>query len=150
MHFLEASSPVKLALRHACHTLAARACEAFFAMVKKRLERVAGLRASGSRRDERMRVMRLLQTVGVASFTAVALAGCGGASGGGGDPGARPLPPGQSCQSVFSEMRRLEGRGVQSSIERQQRGGALSPSQKADADSYNRLLNDYLDARCHV
>lgn len=47
-------------------------------------------------------------------------------------------------------MRRLEGRGVQSSIERQQRGGALSPSQKADADSYNRLLNDYLGARCHV
>jgi hypothetical protein len=93
--------------------------------------------------------MRLLQAVGVAGFTAVVLAGCGGATGGG-DPGAKPLPPGQSCQSVFSEMRRLEGRGVQSAIERQQRGGALSPSQKSDADSYNRLLNDYLGARCHV
>lgn len=93
--------------------------------------------------------MRLLQAVGLAGFTAVVLTGCGGATGGG-DPGAKPLPPGQSCQSVFTEMRRLEGRGVQSSIERQQRGGALSPSQKADADSYNRLLNDYLGARCHV
>lgn len=93
--------------------------------------------------------MRLVQSVGVAGLTAVVLAGCGGATGTG-DPGAKSLPPGQSCQSIFSEMRRLEGRGVQSSIERQQRGSAISASQKADADSYNRLLNDYLGARCHV
>lgn len=94
--------------------------------------------------------MRFLIGVGVVSVTACVLAGCGGASGGNGDPGAKPLPAGQTCQSIFGEMQRLQGRGVQSAIERQQQGGSLSPSQKADADSYNRLLNDYLGARCHV
>lgn len=93
--------------------------------------------------------MRLLIQVGVLGLSAAALAGCGGASGNG-DPGARPLPAGSTCQSIFSEMQRLQGRGVQSAIERQQQGGSLSPAQKADADSYNKLLNDYLGARCHV
>ena len=93
--------------------------------------------------------MRLLIRVGVAGLAAAIVAGCGGATGNG-DPGAKPLPAGQTCQTIFSEMQRLQGRGVQSAIERQQSGGSLSPGQKSDADSYNRLLNDYLGARCHV
>lgn len=93
--------------------------------------------------------MRHLTGIGLAALAACFLAGCGGAAGNG-DPGAKSLPAGQTCQSIFAEMRRLEGRNVQGSIERQQQGGSLSPSQKADADSYNRLLNDYLGARCHV
>lgn len=92
--------------------------------------------------------MRVLIVAGVVLISA-ALTGCGGASGNS-DPGARALPAGQTCQSIFAEMRRLEGRNVKGTIERQQAGGALSPAQKEDADSYNRLLNDYLGARCHV
>ena len=86
----------------------------------------------------------LISVVALAS----ALQGCGGA--GAGDPGARSLPMGQSCQSIRGEMLRLEGRGVQSAIERQQSGGKLSAGQKADADNYNSLLNQYLGSRCHV
>lgn len=93
--------------------------------------------------------MQLLIKVGVVGLLAAGLAGCGGATGNG-DPGAKSLPAGQTCQSIFSEMQRLQGRNVQGAIERQQAGGSLTPSQKADADSYNRLLNDYLGARCHV
>ncbi len=79
---------------------------------------------------------------------AAALQGCGGASGG--DPGARALPLGQSCQSIRGDLNRLDARGVQSSVERQSSGGKLSAAQKADADLYNRLLGQYLGSRCHV
>lgn len=84
-----------------------------------------------------------------AGLVAVALAGCGGA-GAGGDPGAKPLPVGQSCQSIRGELNRLDSRGVPAIIEKQSSGAKLSPAQKADADAYNNLLNQYLGARCHV
>jgi hypothetical protein len=79
---------------------------------------------------------------------AASLQGCGGASGG--DPGAKPLPMGESCGSIRSELNRLDSKGVPSLVEKQSAGGKLNPAQKADADSYNRLLNQYLGARCHV
>ncbi len=79
------------------------------------------------------------------------LAGCaGGGSSTGGDPGAKQLPPGSSCQSVKAELDRLVGSGVQSSVEAQTAGRKLAPAQKAQADRYNQLLEQYLGARCHV
>lgn len=79
------------------------------------------------------------------------LQGCGGASGNAsGDPGARPLPAGSSCQSIRGELDRLDSRGVPAQVEKASSGGKLSASQKADVDRYNELLNQYLGARCHV
>lgn len=79
---------------------------------------------------------------------AAALQGCGGASGG--DPGARPLPLGESCKSIRSELNSLDSKGVPALIERASSGKQLNASQKAMADRYNSLLNQYLGARCHV
>jgi hypothetical protein len=83
----------------------------------------------------------------LAALSAV-LAGCGGAAGG--DPGAKSLPMGQSCQSIRGELNRLDSKGVPSIVERASSGGKLSPAQRAEADNYNSLLNQYLGARCHV
>lgn len=92
--------------------------------------------------------MRQLIGFGVAGLAAVVLAGCGGASGG--DPGAKPLPMGQSCQSIRSELNRLDSKGVPTLVEKASNGGKLAPAQRADVDAYNSLLNQYLGARCHV
>lgn len=79
------------------------------------------------------------------------VAGCSNnQSGGYGDPGARPLPAGESCQSLQEKMKRLSGNGVQSKVEASQAGKKLSPAAQADVDTYNKVLNDYLGARCHV
>jgi hypothetical protein len=79
------------------------------------------------------------------------LAGCaGGSAGTGGDPGPRELSAGETCQSIRSNLNRLDSQGVPSIIERQNSGKKLSPAQKAQADLYNRLLDKYLGARCHV
>jgi hypothetical protein len=88
---------------------------------------------------------------GIISLTVMStvLQGCGGATGGG-DPGARPLPAGESCQSIRGELNKLDSRGVPALIERASAGGKLNASQKAQADRYNDLLNQYLGARCHV
>ena len=87
--------------------------------------------------------------VGVAVL--LALAGCADKSGGGnGDPGAKPLPPGQSCQSLRGELNKLDSRGVPAKVERATAGQKLSPADKADVDRYNQTLNYYLGARCHV
>jgi hypothetical protein len=97
---------------------------------------------------------RTFRCAPVASAIAVAgvLAGCAGGGGGttGGDPGAKSLPPGSSCQSVKVELDRLVNSGVQSSVEAQSAGRKLAPAQKAQADRYNQLLEQYLGARCHV
>ncbi len=45
---------------------------------------------------------------------------------------------------------RLDKKGVQALVERQNAGKQLTKAQKAQADLYNQLLNDYLGARCHV
>jgi hypothetical protein len=75
--------------------------------------------------------------------------GCGGATGGG-DPGARALPAGESCQSIRGELDHLDSKGVPAQVERASNGGKLSAAQRADVDKYNDLLNQYLGARCHV
>ncbi|MGE0053367.1 MAG: hypothetical protein AB7S74_04070 [Hyphomicrobium sp.] len=93
-------------------------------------------------------IMRQLIGIGFACVSAAALAGCGGASGG--DPGAKPLPMGESCGSIRSELNRLDSKGVPALVERASNGGKLNASQRSDVDSYNNLLNQYLGARCHV
>ena len=67
---------------------------------------------------------------------AAGLAGCANASSNG-DPGAKPLPAGQSCQNLKAELDRMVNKGIQ---------GAA----KAESDRYNQLLGLYLGARCHV
>lgn len=80
---------------------------------------------------------------------AFAMAGCEGGGPGGGDPGARALPAGQSCQSIRAELNRMDSQGAQSKVERASSGKADAAT-KAVADRYNGLLNQYLGARCHV
>jgi hypothetical protein len=75
--------------------------------------------------------------------------GCGGASGNG-DPGARALPAGESCDSIRGELNHLDSKGVPAQVERASSGGKLTAAQRADVDKYNDLLNQYLGARCHV
>jgi hypothetical protein len=84
-----------------------------------------------------------------AGAVALALAGCA-ANGDGGDPGATALSGGQTCQSIRADLNRLDNQGVPALVERQNAGKKLSSSQKSQADLYNRLLNQYLGARCHV
>jgi hypothetical protein len=75
---------------------------------------------------------------------AVLLAGCAA------DGGAPPaLSGGQTCKSIFAELTRLDKEGVENIIQRQTAGQKLPPAQKAKADLYNKLLNEYLGARCH-
>ena len=81
-------------------------------------------------------------------FVATALAGC--SDGSGGDPGASGLPVGASCESVRADLNKLDSKGVPALIEAQSGGKKLSPEQKSQADLYNKLLNQYLGARCHT
>ena len=87
--------------------------------------------------------------MGIALICAVELGGCAGGGSTGGDPGARALPAGQSCQSIKSDLDRMANSGVQSAVEAQSAGRA-SAAQKVQADRYNQLLAQYLGARCHV
>ncbi len=80
---------------------------------------------------------------------AVLLAGCEGGGKSNGDPGARPLPAGQSCQSIRGELNKMDSQGAQSKVERASHG-KVDPATQAVADRYNSLLNQYLGARCHV
>ncbi|MFA5949620.1 MAG: hypothetical protein WC807_05000 [Hyphomicrobium sp.] len=82
-----------------------------------------------------------------ALVAAVVVAGCAADNGG---PTSKSLPSGETCASVKAQLSKLDGRGVPSSVQALAEGKKLSPAQKADADLYNRLLNDYLGARCHV
>lgn len=84
----------------------------------------------------------------IVAGAALALAGCESGGSGGGDPGARPLPPGASCQSLRAELSRMDAQGAQSKVERASRG-KVDPATQAVADRYNSLLNQYLGARCH-
>ena len=79
---------------------------------------------------------------------AVSMGGC--ASGSSNGPTSKQLPSGESCGSIKQQLNKLDARGVPSSVQAQASGKKLSGQQKADADLYNRLLNDYLGARCHV
>ncbi len=86
-----------------------------------------------------------------AGILALACAGCAASgSGSGGDPGPTTLSGGETCQSVRANLNKLDSQGVPALVERQNAGKKMSPAQKAQADLYNRLLNQYLGARCHV
>lgn len=93
--------------------------------------------------------MRCSVVTGLA-VTLVALAAAGCAGGVGGDPGAQALPMGYSCQSIRAELNKLDGQGARSSVEAVSSGRKVSPTQKAQSDRYNQLLNYYLGARCHA
>lgn len=80
---------------------------------------------------------------------AVGLSGCEGGGKSNGDPGARPLPAGASCQSVRQDLNRMDAQGAQSKVERASHGKVDAATQ-AVAERYNALLNQYLGARCHV
>ena len=99
------------------------------------------------RRDFVSEIRHQSRRLGVALVLSLAAAG-GGCAGGGGAPGAS-LPAGSTCVSIKAQLSRLDAKGVRGAIEAQSAGERLSPSRKADADSYNSLLNDYLKARCH-
>lgn len=87
----------------------------------------------------------------VLAVVVAALSGCAQSnSNPNGDPGAKPLPAGQTCQSIRGELNSLDSKGVPSLIERRQAGSKLNPQQNAQADRYNELLNYYLGGRCHV
>jgi hypothetical protein len=79
---------------------------------------------------------------------AAGLAGCS-AGATGGDPGAKALPSGMSCQSVRGELNKMDSQGAQSKVEAASQGKG-SPEARATAQRYNQLLNYYLGARCHV
>ena len=76
---------------------------------------------------------------------AALVSGCAGGGGGGG----AGLPSGESCSSVRAKLNRLDAKGVPAYVEAQSQGKKLAGQQKADADAYNNLLNQYLGARCH-
>lgn len=79
------------------------------------------------------------------------LGGCANEGGNdNGDPGAKPLAAGQTCQSIRGELNKLDAKGAQSKVEAASQGKKLPPAQQAEVDRYNELLNQYLGARCHV
>jgi len=84
------------------------------------------------------------------ALTGALLAGCASGGGGGMGPIAQPLPMGQSCGSIRSELRKLDNRGVPSKVEALNAGRRLSQRDRALAKRYNYLLDSYLGARCHV
>lgn len=84
-----------------------------------------------------------------AVVTAALTAGCASGNQGGG-PTRKALAAGETCGSIKQQLNRLDSKGVPAVIQRQSAGGKISASQKADADLYNRLLNDYLGAQCHA
>jgi outer membrane murein-binding lipoprotein Lpp len=85
----------------------------------------------------------------VAIVGALGLAGCE-SSKSGGDPGAKPLPLGSSCQSIRAELNKMDSQGAQSTVEAATQGKKLAPAQQSVVDRYNGLLNQYLGARCHT
>lgn len=83
-----------------------------------------------------------------ASTAALALSLVGCASTGDG-PNSAALPAGETCTSVRAKLNKLDSKGVPAYVEAQSQGKKLGGQQKADADAYNNLLNQYLGARCH-
>jgi hypothetical protein len=98
---------------------------------------------TGMVRGRRRRLVFVCAASGV-----LGLAGC--ASDGGGGPQSKALANGETCGSIKQQLNKLDARGVPASVQAQAEGKKIGGSQKADADLYNRLLNDYLGARCHV
>ncbi len=83
------------------------------------------------------------------AVSAAVLAG-GCASGSNNGPSGKALAKGETCGSIKSQLNKLDAKGVPSSVQALAAGKKIGPAQKADAELYNRLLDDYLGARCHV
>jgi hypothetical protein len=81
---------------------------------------------------------------------ATLIAGCANDGKDNRDPGAKPLPHGESCSSIRAELNRMDARGVPSKVEAVNAGRRVSDKDRALAERYNTLLNQYLGARCHV
>ncbi|RTL67512.1 MAG: hypothetical protein EKK41_17080 [Hyphomicrobiales bacterium] len=97
------------------------------------------------------RTASILKSVAGVMLASALLAGCANEGGSdNGDPGARPLAAGQTCQSVRAELNALDKKGTQAKVEAASQGKKLQPKDKAEVDRYNELLNQYLGARCHV
>ncbi len=95
-------------------------------------------------------ISRRPATVVIAVGLVGLLAGCAAEGKSGGDPGARPLPAGSTCQSIKAEISALDSRGVPAKVEAVSQNKKVSDKDKADATRYNQLLNYYLGGRCHV
>ena len=95
-----------------------------------------------------LRVVPIIRNLGLVAVLAVACIVTGCAGGGGGSSAG--LPMGESCTSIRAKLNRLDSKGVPAYVEAQSQGKKLGGQQKADADAYNNLLNQYLGARCHV
>lgn len=80
----------------------------------------------------------------------VGLAGCAAQGAAGGDPGARPMPAGYTCQSIRAELNKLDSKGVPAKVEAVTSGRRVSDRDQTDVKRYNDLLNWYLGGRCHV
>jgi hypothetical protein len=78
-----------------------------------------------------------------------ALAGCANGNANG-DPGPSALSAGETCESIRANLTKMDRSGVPALVERQNAGKSMSAAQKGQADLYNKLLNEYLGARCHV
>jgi hypothetical protein len=92
-----------------------------------------------------------LATGALILMLALALAGCAnGTANANGDPGPAALSPGETCESIRANLTKMDRAGVPAYVERQSQGKSLSAAQKSQADLYNKLLNEYLGARCHV
>jgi hypothetical protein len=93
--------------------------------------------------------MSKLASATAAIALTLALAGCETSKGPGGDPGAKPLPAGSTCQTLRAELNKMDASGAQSKVERASKG-KVDPATQSVADRYNQLLNQYLGARCHT
>jgi hypothetical protein len=92
-----------------------------------------------------------LTVCAVALMQALALAGCAnGTANANGDPGPTALSAGETCESIRANLTKMDRAGVPALVERQSAGKSLSAAQKGQADLYNKQLNEYLGARCHV
>lgn len=95
------------------------------------------------------KLCRGLSLVAMLGLSGVGLAGCSSGGATGGDPGARALPAGMSCQSLRADLNKMDSQGAQAKVEAASQGKG-SPEARAVANRYNELLNYYLGARCHV
>lgn len=98
----------------------------------------------------KMRSLRFA-ALSVAASAALLTAGCaGGGSAGNSGPRKMALPAGSTCPSILSELRKMDRRGVPDNVDAANRGRKLSGKAQGDVDRYNRLLSQYLGARCHA
>lgn len=78
----------------------------------------------------------------------IALAGCAG-SGSGVELGATAATS-EECAATRQRLDALDAKGVVALVERSNNGAGLNAAQRADVESYNSLLAQYLGTHCHA